>query len=97
MSSENVYTSSSTPYAAGGEVRKKVATVTCISHIEGETVQIFADEAVQPGKTVAGSSITLESAAFQVHVGPPYTRKFKSLKLAFGTRDGTVIGKPKNG
>ena len=92
----NLNTTSFTTYSAGGEVRKKVSSVSGLSHLEGETVQVFADGAVQNTKTVSSGAITLDSAASQVHVGLGYTRKFKSLKLAFAAKDGTTIGRPKS-
>jgi hypothetical protein len=95
-SSVNVNTTSFTTYSTGGEVREKVSSVSGLAHLEGESVQVFADGAVQTNKTVSSGAITLDAAASLVHVGLPYTRQFKSLKLSFGARDGSAIGKPKS-
>jgi len=92
----NLNTTSNSTYKSGGEVRAKVNTVSGLSHLEGETVQILADGAVQPEKTVSSGAITLSAAASVVHVGLQYNRKYKSLKLAFGARDGTPVGRPKS-
>jgi hypothetical protein len=92
----NVNTTSHTTYSTGGEVRKKVSSISGLSHLEGETVQVFADGAIQTAKTVSSGAITLDTAASQVHVGLSSARKFKSLKLAFGGRDGSAVGKPKS-
>lgn len=85
-----------TAYAADGEVRKKVSSVTGLSHLEGETVQVLADGAVQTNKTVSSGAVTLDDEASVVHVGLSYTRQWKSLKLAFGANAGSAVGKPKS-
>ena len=85
-----------TTYAANGEARKKVSSVSGLSHLEGETVKVFADGAVQTDKTVSSGAITLDDAASMVHVGLEYEHRWKSLKLAYGGQNGSAIGKPKN-
>ena len=85
-----------TEYAAGGEARLMSDSVTGLGHLEGATVQIFADGAVQTDKVVSGGAITLDEAASLVHVGLSYERRWKSLKLAYGARGGTAIGRPKS-
>jgi hypothetical protein len=85
-----------TAYAAGGEVRKKVTSVSGLSHLEGETVKVFADGAVQTDKTVASGAITLDDSASVVHVGLSYEHRWKSLKLAYGSQNGSAVGKPKS-
>jgi hypothetical protein len=92
----NVNTTSHTTYSTGGEVREKVTTISGLAHLEGQSVQVFADGAVQTAKTVSSGAITLDAAASLVHVGLSYERRFKTLKLAFGAREGSAIGKPKN-
>lgn len=84
-----------TAYSADGEVRAKQSTVTGLDHLEGETVQVYADGFVQDDKTVSSGSITLDDAASVVHVGKQYERRWKSLKLAFGANEGTAVAKPK--
>jgi len=96
LDSADVDSSAFTAYAAGGEVRKKVSSVTGLSHLEGETVQIFADGAVQANKTVSSGAITLDTAASVIHAGLGYTRQYRTLKLAFGARDGSAVGRPKS-
>lgn len=71
------------------------STITGLNHLEGETVKVWADGALQTDKTVASGSITLDRAASVVQVGLPYTHKWKSLQLAFGARAGTAQGKSK--
>ena len=71
------------------------STITGLSHLNGQTVKVLANGVVQTDKTVSGGSITLDEAATKVHVGLGYTHKYKSLKLAYGSRGGTAVGKVK--
>jgi hypothetical protein len=72
------------------------ATVlTGLDHLEGETVKIWADGAIQADKTVASGSITLDTAASVVQMGLGYTHKGKFLKLSAGNPSGTSVGKIK--
>lgn len=85
-----------TTYKANGQVREKVSTISGLNHLEGQTVQILADGAVQTTKTVSSGAITLDTAASVVHVGLSYERRWKSLKLAYGAEAGSAIGQPKS-
>jgi len=85
-----------TAYGSGGKMREKVSTVSGLDHLEGETVKVFADGGVQTDKTVASGAITIDSPAGMVHVGLRYVSTWKSLKLAYGARAGSAVGKPKN-
>jgi len=92
----NIDTSGFTAYSASGECRKKETIWSGLDHLEGETVQVFADGAVQADKTVSGGSITLDDAASMGHVGLAYEKRWESLKLAFGAEGGTAVGRAKN-
>lgn len=69
-----------------------VASVTGLSHLEGETVAVFADGAEQTRKVVTGGAITLDAAASDVVVGLPIAWKFRDLP-----RDVTVQGQSSHG
>lgn len=47
-------------------------SITGLTHLEGETVTVFADGVVHPDRTVASGAITLQTAAEKVHVGLSY-------------------------
>ena len=68
-------------------------TVTGLDHLEGETVQVFADGAVQPDKTVIGGAITLTRQASKVQVGLAYSSRMVTMRLEAGAGDGTGQGK----
>ena len=61
-----------------------VTAVSGLTHLEGQLVRVLADGAVQPSKTVASGSITLETAASKVHVGLEFTSTLRTLPLGLG-------------
>lgn len=80
-------------YLSGGYVRKRVQTITGLDHLEGETVQVLADGAVQNSKVVTGGSITLDAKAATVTVGLGYNSDAQLPIIDAGAADGTSIGK----
>jgi hypothetical protein len=80
-------------YISGGECRKKVSTITGLSHLEGETVTICADGAKQASQVVSAGAISLPTSACTVHVGYGYTSQASLLRLEAGAQDGTSLGK----
>ena len=93
--SSNINGTSYTTYISGGKANKKVTAITGLSHLEGETVKILGDGAIQADKTVASGAITLDTAASVVHMGLGYTHKLKTLKISAGNPAGTPLGKTK--
>jgi hypothetical protein len=73
-----------------------VTTVSGLWHLEGETVSILADGAVEPDQVVEGGRITLETAASVVHVGLTYTSDLQTLPLAFEAMQAAGQGTLKN-
>jgi hypothetical protein len=82
-----------TTYVTGGEVRKRVTTVSGLWHLEGQTVNILGDGAVQASKTVSSGAITLSTPAAVVQVGYNYNSDLKLLRIEAGAADGTALGK----
>ena len=62
------------------EVARNV--ISGISWLEGKTINILADGAVHPQKTVSSGSITLDRAASVVHLGLPIEADLQTLPLA---------------
>ena len=95
----NIYhatnSSAFTAYVSGGKARATTTTVTGASHLEGETIDVLADGQIEKGLTVSGGGFTLATAAGFVHYGLPYTSEYESLKIHYGARAGTGVGKPK--
>lgn len=80
---------------AGGYWGVSVKSLSGLSHLEGEEVQILADGAVQTPQTVSSGAITLELDAFYIIVGLGYQSYFKLMPLEAGSETGTAIGKRK--
>jgi hypothetical protein len=72
-----------------------VGSVTGLSHLEGETVQVLGDGLVQTDKTVSSGSITLDTNASVVHVGLAYEAVVQGMRVEAGASDGTAQGKTK--
>lgn len=64
-------------------------TITGLDHLEGKTVNILADGAVHPQRTVTGGAITLDAEASTVQVGLPITADLQTLPIAAPLRDGS--------
>jgi hypothetical protein len=81
-----------TTYVSGGEVHKLVTTISGLSYLEGETVQIKSDGATHPDVVVSSGSITLDRESYEVTVGLKYTTTIKTLPISW--MDGTMQGRP---
>jgi hypothetical protein len=55
--------------------------ITGLHHLEGETVQILADGAVHPTRTVTGGAITLQGEYSLVHIGLGYESDLITLPV----------------
>lgn len=70
--------------------------ISGLGHLEGKVVNILADGAVHPQRTVTSGSITLDQAASKVHVGLPITADLKTLPLAMQIDNSFGQGHQKN-
>ena len=71
-------------------------TISGLTWLEGKTVSILADGAVQPQKVVTSGSITIDRAASIIHIGLEYDSDLESLPLAMGIDNGMGQGRYKN-
>jgi hypothetical protein len=69
--------------------------ITGLSYLEGKTVGVLADGAVQPSKTVVSGEITLDKPASKVLVGLPFTSTLQPMKLDYDMQDGPTRGRKK--
>lgn len=69
-----------------GEAKKEI---TGLTWLEGETVSILADGAVEPQQVVKDGKITLIYPAEIVHVGLPFIADMKTLPAAMALQDGS--------
>lgn len=70
-------------------------TISGLDHLEGETVDVLADGATHPQRTVASGAITLQVSASAVQVGLPCPAKLATMRIDAGGADGTSQGKTK--
>lgn len=95
---DDVDTSGYTTYISGGEARLCTTTLGGLGHLEGEALGLLLDGSKGVGKTVSGSSITLDSAdgeAGEIHAGLPYTSILQTLRIEAGSIAGTAQAKMK--
>lgn len=65
-----------------GVFRAYISAVTSgLSHLEGEEVWAVVDGAISPKRKVEGGKVKLDSPGTIVHIGLPYTCKYKSIRL----------------
>lgn len=73
--------------------RLTVTTISGLSHLEGQTVQILGDGARIPDAVVTGGTITLQNTAGKVQVGLGSRARLQTMRLNAGGGDGTTQGK----
>ena len=71
-------------------------TISGLTWLEGKTVSILADGAVQPQKVVTSGTITIDRASSIIHIGLPIEADLQSLPLAMGIDNGMGQGRYKN-
>ena len=67
-----------------------LTTLAGLDHLEGQTLAVVGDGAVQPDQVVSGGAITLATPANEVYAGVPYTSTLKTLPLDKGSRTGSA-------
>jgi hypothetical protein len=83
---------STDPIAANGW-RMTVTTISGLSHLEGQTVDVLVNGATHPQRVVSGGQITLQNPGSKVHVGLACPARLQSMRLNAGGADGTSQGK----
>ncbi|WP_214641106.1 hypothetical protein, partial [Mycobacterium tuberculosis] len=73
--------------------RMTVTTISGLSHLEGQTVDVLINGATHPQRVVSGGQITLQSPASKVQVGLACPARLQTLRLNAGGADGTSQGK----
>jgi hypothetical protein len=75
-----------------GVMTKAVRTISGLDHLEGESVQILGDGAVQANKTVTAGVIVLDNAVRKAHIGLQYTSTIKPMRLDVNPTSGVMQG-----
>jgi len=63
-----------------------VSSLSGLSYLEGETVNILADGAVHRPLTVTGGAVTLDNSASVIQIGLPIIGDLQTLPMAFETQ-----------
>lgn len=71
-------------------------SISGLDHLEGETVTILGDGAVQPQKTVSSGAITLQNSVSKAHIGIGYNVDFEPMPLDLISDDATTMGREKS-
>lgn len=70
-------------------------TLTGLSYLESQTVQVLVNGAAHPDRVVTSGQISLQVAATKAQVGLPFVSKLKTTRIEAGAEDGTAQGKTK--
>ncbi len=72
-----------------------VTIISGLEHLEGKTVAIFADGAVEPTQVVQNGAVSIKRPAGLINVGLPYVMEIDTINYEPQAHDGAPIGKPK--
>jgi len=78
-----------TTYVSDGTAEEVTKTVSGLTHLQGEVVQICADGGSHPDRTVAAGAITLDDYYNTVHVGLGYISILLPMKMESGAQFGS--------
>ena len=88
-------TTDSAKLLSGGR-KPSSTTVTGLSHLEGKTVKVIADDGMQSDKTVSSGQITLDSVpTTYVEIGLNYTPTIKTLPVELKLASGNIVAQKK--
>lgn len=92
LSGTAINTSAFNAYSSGGNAYLKVTALSGLDYLEGKTVQVKGDGAVQPTKTVTGGAITATTSAGEFVIGLSYSTTIKTLNHEFSSGLGSMQG-----
>lgn len=80
---------------ASGGWRMTVNSVSGLDHLEGQTVDVWANGAAHPQRVVSGGAITFQTSdqVSKAHVGLPCPAVLQPMPIEAGAQDGTAQGK----
>ena len=87
-----------TAYVSDGEARLCVTTLSGLTHLEGESIDVVdRDTIVHSGLTVSSGSVTIPNGekVSRVYAGLSYTSTLKPVRPEFGSPQGMTQGKRK--
>ena len=88
-------TTDSSKLLSGGS-KPSTTTVTGLSHLEGKTVKVIADDQMQLDKTISSGQITLDAVpTTYVEIGLNYTPTVKTLPVELKLSSGNIVAQKK--
>ncbi len=88
-------TTDSATLLSGGS-KPSTTSVTGLSHLEGKTVKVIVDDAMQSDKTISSGGITLDAVpTTYVEIGLDYTPTIKTMPVELKLPSGNIIGQKK--
>jgi len=85
-----------TAYTSGGTCQIVEKNFTNLSHLEGETISIFADGTPLGTESVSSGSCSIDNWSNKVHFGMPYTSILETMPIVFDLPNvGTVAAMKK--
>ena len=79
-----------------GSSKPSTTTVTGLSHLEGKTVKVIADDSMQNDKVVSSGQITLDAVpTTYVEIGINYTPTVKTLPVELKLSSGNIVAQKK--
>ena len=85
---DQFYVDSGLTYSGGA-----ATSISGLNHLEGQTVAVLNNGAVESNKTVSSGSITLTNSTTKCHVGLPFTAELESVNVEPKSQYGTTQGK----
>lgn len=74
---------------------RPITTVRGLDHLEGMTVGILADGAVETARQVKAGAVTLDRAAGRVIIGLEYVADLESMPVEIVAKEGASVGRKK--
>lgn len=93
--SANIDSTGYTAYSTGGTAQRVENSFSGYDHLEGETVAILADGAVQTSATVSSGAFSISDWANKMHAGLPFTSILETMPIVFEGQKGSVAADKK--
>jgi hypothetical protein len=72
-----------------------VTSFSALYHLEGQTLDVLANGASHPDKTVASGALAMDVSTTSAAIGLEFTSAMQTLRIESGSQDGVSQGKPK--
>lgn len=82
-------------YTSGGTAQRVANSVSGLSHLEAETLDVLTNQGKHPQVVVASGAATLTYYANVITVGLPYNYNLQPMKIEPGSPEGTSRGRKK--